>query len=81
MPKMSAPSPLPFIEPYPGFSDENKGPLIVVVTASLTAVALVFVVARLYSRLLSVGRLAVDDYIVILSIVCSPPALRGLIDG
>jgi hypothetical protein len=68
---MSASPPPPlFVEPYPGFSDENKGPLIVIVTATLTALALLFVVARVYSRLLAVGRLAVDDYIVILSIVC-----------
>ena len=66
---MSA-SPPPFVEPYPGFSNENKGPLIVVVTATLTALALLFVVARVYSRLLSAGKLAVDDYIVMLSIVC-----------
>ena len=67
--KMSA-SPPPFVEPYPGFSNENKGPLIVVVTSTLTALALLFVIARVYSRLLSVGNLAVDDYIVMLSIVC-----------
>lgn len=67
-----------FAEPYPGFSDESKGPLIVVVTATVTAVALLFVMARIYSRLISVGKLAVDDYIVILSIVCSLPSLRTL---
>ena len=68
--EMSASPPPPFVEPYPGFSAENKGPLIVIVTATLTALALLFVVARVYSRLLSAGKLAVDDYIVILSIVC-----------
>ncbi len=72
---MSTPPPPPFVPPYPGFADENKGPLIVVVTATLTAIALLFVIARLYSRLLSMGKIAIDDYIVILSIVGLPPTL------
>lgn len=59
----------PFVEPYPGYSEENKGPLILTVTATLTAVTSLFVAGRIYSRLLSLGKIAIDDYIVILCIV------------
>ncbi|KAK1756667.1 hypothetical protein QBC47DRAFT_319740 [Echria macrotheca] len=64
-----ASEPAPFVEPYPGFSEENKGPLILTVTSVLTSVAFVFVTGRIYSRIISVGKLAADDYIVILCIL------------
>jgi len=60
---MSAPA--PFEEPYPGWAQENKGPLILTTTSTITAITFLFVVARVYSRILSVGKLAVDDFIVI----------------
>ncbi|KAL2257016.1 hypothetical protein VTK26DRAFT_773 [Humicola hyalothermophila] len=58
-------------EPYPGWAEENKGPLILTVTGIMTGVAFLFVFARIYSRLISLGRLGVDDYIVIICIVLS----------
>jgi hypothetical protein len=58
-----------FVEPYPGWAQENKGPLILGVTGTLTALALFFVAGRIYSRMVSLGRLGIDDYIVIVCIV------------
>ncbi|KAM7203882.1 hypothetical protein V8F33_001853 [Rhypophila sp. PSN 637] len=63
------PPPPPFVEPYPGFSNETNGPLIVVVTTALTGLATLFVIARIYSRMISVGKIALDDWIIIISIV------------
>jgi len=65
----------PFEEPYPGYAQENKGPLILTVTATLTGLCLLFVLSRLYSRMISTGKLAIDDFVVIVCIVCSPPIL------
>jgi hypothetical protein len=64
------PPPPPFVEPYPGFSNETNGPLIVVVTTALTGLATLFVIARIYSRMISAGKIALDDWIIIVSIVC-----------
>jgi hypothetical protein len=63
----------PFEEPYPGYAQENKGPLILTVTATLTGLCLLFVLSRLYSRMISIGKLAVDDFVVIVCIVCPAP--------
>lgn len=52
--------------------------MILAVTSALTGLALLFVVGRIYSRIISVGKLAVDDFIVIFCIV-SPPAPPRLI--
>lgn len=67
-----SPPPPPFVEPYPGFSDETNGPLIVVVTTALTGLATLFVIARVYSRMLSAGKIALDDWIIIISVVIMP---------
>ncbi|KAK4223429.1 hypothetical protein QBC38DRAFT_52011 [Podospora fimiseda] len=64
---MSAPP--PFEEPYPGWAEENKGPTIMGVTIAMTILTTMFVAARLYSRMISMGRLFIDDYIVIFCIV------------
>ncbi|KAK3902693.1 hypothetical protein C8A05DRAFT_33597 [Staphylotrichum tortipilum] len=61
----------PFEEPYPGWSQENKGPLILGVTGTLTFSAFLFVAGRIYSRLVSLGKLASDDFIVIVCILLS----------
>lgn len=53
----------------PGYADANKGPEILIVTITLTALALLFVCGRIYSRHISLRRLAADDYIVIFCIV------------
>ncbi|KAL2272071.1 hypothetical protein VTJ83DRAFT_1442 [Remersonia thermophila] len=68
---MSSNLPPDFVEPYPGWAEENKGPLILGVTGSLTALAGLFVIGRIYSRLLSIRKLAIDDYIVIVCILLS----------
>lgn len=49
----------------------DKGPSIIIVTSVMTAVALVSVVARIVSRRISSRKLAIDDYIVVFSIVCT----------
>ncbi|KAK4184960.1 hypothetical protein QBC35DRAFT_476775 [Podospora australis] len=54
---------------YPGWADENKGPTIMGVSSAMTFLALLFVVARLYSRWISMNRLFVDDYVVIFCII------------
>ncbi|KAK1830899.1 hypothetical protein QBC39DRAFT_308119 [Podospora conica] len=61
----------PFVEPYPGYAAENKGPLILGVTSALTLVTLLFVAGRVWSRTISLGKLAVDDFIVIGCIILS----------
>lgn len=65
---MSAPEPPPpFVEPYPGFNEETKGPLIVTVMSCLTGLALVFVAARLYSKSISARKMDFGDWLVIVS--------------
>ncbi|KAK4164049.1 hypothetical protein QBC43DRAFT_289282 [Cladorrhinum sp. PSN259] len=59
----------PFQEPYPGWSQENKGPTIMGITGAMTLFTTMFVAARLYSRVISMGRIFIDDYVVIFSIV------------
>jgi hypothetical protein len=63
-----------FVEPYPGyFKETNKGPVVVPVVGTMTAIAGLFAAARIYSRIISLGKLAVDDYIVILGVVSAAP--------
>ena len=50
----------------------DKGPWIIITTSVMTAVALLLVVARLVSRRISIRKLDVGDYLVVLSIVCAP---------
>lgn len=52
-----------------GYAEANKGPEILIVTITLTTIALLFVAARIYSRRISMRKLAADDYIVIFCIV------------
>jgi len=66
---MSAPN--TFVEPYPSYVKENKGPLIVGVVSALTGLTLLFVAGRVWSRFLAFGKLAIDDFIVIGCIVCT----------
>jgi len=56
-----------------GWAGQNNGPFFIAVMGSTTALALLFSAARIYCRLISIKRLAIEDYIVILSIV-SPVA-------
>lgn len=61
------------IEPYPGWAQEDKGTRILAVTGAMTSIAFLFVAARLYSRMISIGRMGYDDYIVIVCIVSRTP--------
>lgn len=63
-------------EPYPGWAEEDNGPLLMGVMGAMAGLATVFVVARIYSRLISLGRLKFDDYILIISVVSSSPRTR-----
>ncbi|KAK4039654.1 hypothetical protein C8A01DRAFT_16397 [Parachaetomium inaequale] len=63
--------PLNIEEPYPGWAQENRAPLILGVTSAMTALALLFVVGRIYSRLIAFGGLGLGDYIVIICILLS----------
>ncbi|KAM7189103.1 hypothetical protein V8F33_010224 [Rhypophila sp. PSN 637] len=56
---------------YEEYAAENKGPLILGMTSSVTILTFFFVAGRIYSRFLSAGKLAIDDYIVIVSICLS----------
>lgn len=53
----------------PGRDNADRGPITIIVPSVMTALALLFVLARLTSRRISGRKLAIDDYIVILSIV------------
>ncbi|KAM7200357.1 hypothetical protein V8F20_005334 [Naviculisporaceae sp. PSN 640] len=66
-----APPPMPGDPGYEAYAAENKGPVILGVTTSLTILTFLFVAARIYSRFLSHGKLAIDDYIVIVCICLS----------
>lgn len=55
----------PSEEHPPGWAQEDKGPLILVVTSTMTAITFLFVASRIYSRILALGKLAIDDYIVV----------------
>jgi hypothetical protein len=70
---------LDFVEPYPGWAEESKGRLILGVTGAMTGLAFLFVSARIYSRMISLGRLGVDDYILIISIVSASARTRQAI--
>lgn len=59
----------PLVEPYPGYAAENKGPTILGVTSAMTLLGVVFVAARVYSRVISMGKIYLDDYITLFSIV------------
>ncbi|KAK4120186.1 hypothetical protein N657DRAFT_538094, partial [Parathielavia appendiculata] len=53
----------------PGWGQETKGPMIIIVISTMTAIATLFVLARVYSRLISLARLGADDYLLVLSIL------------
>jgi hypothetical protein len=52
----------------------DKGPMILVVCWTFTALALLFVLARLFVRAAVHRALFIDDYFIILSIVSSTPS-------
>lgn len=66
-------TPPEFVEPYPGWAQESNRPLILSVAGTMISLAFLFVVARIYCRMISVGKLRIDDYIVIFCIVGGIP--------
>lgn len=62
-----------FVEPYPGWAQEDRRPITLGIMGALIGLAMLFVVARVYCRFISVGRLAIDDYIVVFCIVGGAP--------
>ncbi|AEO69775.1 uncharacterized protein THITE_2014519, partial [Thermothielavioides terrestris NRRL 8126] len=55
----------------PGWARENNGPRVLGVTVTMTTLGFLFVLARIYCRFISVRKLAVDDYIVVLTTLMS----------
>lgn len=53
----------------PGFAQQDKGPTILAICSTLTAVATVFVAARLYVRTTILSRVGLDDWLIVVSIV------------
>jgi len=68
-----ASTPPALVEPYPGWAQEDKRPVTLGVMGALIGLALLFVVARVYCRIISLGRLGIDDYIVVFCIVGGAP--------
>lgn len=62
---MSTTTPPAVVEPYPGWAQEDNRALILGVGGTMIGLASLFVAARIYSRFISIGRLAIDDYIVV----------------
>ncbi|KAH9908509.1 hypothetical protein F4778DRAFT_717446 [Xylariomycetidae sp. FL2044] len=50
--------------------NDDKGPSIIAATTAVTSVATVFVIARLYVRGRLLSKLQVDDYLIVISIIC-----------
>ncbi len=55
--------------PSPNSLLENRGPTLIAVTSAMSALSLLFVIARVYCRLISIKRLVIEDYIAILTSV------------
>jgi hypothetical protein len=54
----------------PEIASQNKGPRIIVIVYVFTILASLFVAGRIFSRIKKLGRLAVDDYLILISMVC-----------
>ncbi len=68
--------------PTPDWPDENRGPTLIAVTATMTALGLLFTAARVYCRMISIKRLVVEDYIAVISAVSPLLEVQELIiDG
>jgi hypothetical protein len=51
----------------PEIASQNKGPRIIVIVYVFTILASLFVAGRIFSRIKKLGRLAVDDYLILIS--------------
>lgn len=54
----------------PEIASQNKGPTILAICCTLTAVATIFVSARLYVRAKILSRVGLDDWLIIISMIC-----------
>ena len=68
------PAPLP-----PAIAAENKGPMMQALTWTFTGVASLFVIGRIISRRKKTGKLRLDDYIIVGSLVRSRPSTTRLL--
>jgi hypothetical protein len=55
----------------PDIAAQNKGPAMMAVMYSFTALSSLTVVGRIFSRHRKLGHLALDDYVIVLSLVGS----------
>jgi hypothetical protein len=55
----------------PDVAAQNRGPAMMAVMYSFTALTSLTVVGRVFSRYKKLGHLAIDDYVIILSLVGS----------
>jgi hypothetical protein len=62
----------PVLELPPDVARQDKGPTILAVCCTLTAVATLFVAARLYVRSKILARVGLDDWLIMLSMASSP---------
>lgn len=53
----------------PTFAAEDKGPSIIAVTCTVSALSTVFVLARIYTRGWIIGKLQLDDYLIVASAI------------
>ena len=58
----------------PDTTAQNKGPIILGVSYSISFLASLFVAGRLFWRRRKLGRWAADDYIILVSFVCHIPS-------
>lgn len=63
---MANPSPVS-VQPNSGWVHQNNGPMILAVAGTMTTLGLLFAIARIYSRLISIKKLGIDDYIVMVT--------------
>ena len=56
----------------PDIAAEDKGPAIIISMSITTAIATLFIAARLFVRGRLLGKMHWDDYLITVSLVCSP---------
>ncbi|KAF2646828.1 integral membrane protein [Massarina eburnea CBS 473.64] len=57
-------------EMSPDVAQEDKGPAILAICSTLTALATLFVAARLYVRVNILSRAGLDDWLIVISMIC-----------
>lgn len=56
---------------------DDKGPTVLAICSVLTAVATIFAVARVYVRGRILSRVGLDDWLIVLSMVCTVYQISG----